>query len=406
LDSLSQIVLGAAVGEVVLGKKLGNRAVLWGAIAGTIPDLDVMAGPLISEIDGLAFHRGPTHSLLFSVLGSFLFGYLAHLFYIRKMYNALWVKWIHVGVLSVFLLVPGIFFLNQSVDAISGIIVIISAISLYFLIRYGGRKHVSNHYHFPPVSYAEWIWLFFAGFLTHILLDCFTTYGTQCLWPFFDTRVAWNTISVVDPLYTLPFLVCLIIAMRFSRSDARRRWWNYAGLLISTSYLFWTVYAKSVVDHKLTTSLMDNSISSNRLHSTPTIFNNLLWYALAETDNGYFYTYYSLLDNPSTPLNWNYVPRCYDASLSIKEVPILHTLSWFSDNYYVMDRDSEGDFIWRDLRFGNMDFMGRRSDISNFIFYFKVSKSPRGIWDIEQRRPEMVDFKGIFMDLWTRMQGK
>ena len=38
MDSLTQIVLGAAVGEAVLGKKVGNKAMLWGAIAGTIPD--------------------------------------------------------------------------------------------------------------------------------------------------------------------------------------------------------------------------------------------------------------------------------------------------------------------------------------------------------------------------------
>ena len=45
MDSLTQIVLGAAVGEAVLGKKVGNRAMLWGAVAGTIPDLDVGAFP-------------------------------------------------------------------------------------------------------------------------------------------------------------------------------------------------------------------------------------------------------------------------------------------------------------------------------------------------------------------------
>ena len=42
MDSLSQLVLGAAVGEAVLGRKLGNKAILWGAIGGTIPDLDVL----------------------------------------------------------------------------------------------------------------------------------------------------------------------------------------------------------------------------------------------------------------------------------------------------------------------------------------------------------------------------
>ena len=44
MDSLTQIVLGAAVGEVVLGKKIGNRAMSWGAVGGAIPDLDDLGG--------------------------------------------------------------------------------------------------------------------------------------------------------------------------------------------------------------------------------------------------------------------------------------------------------------------------------------------------------------------------
>ena len=52
MDSLTQIVLGAAVGEVMLGRKVGNRAILWGAVAGTIPDLDVYCGYLFDDLSG------------------------------------------------------------------------------------------------------------------------------------------------------------------------------------------------------------------------------------------------------------------------------------------------------------------------------------------------------------------
>ena len=60
MDSLTQIVLGAACGEIALGKKIGNKALLFGAIGGTIPDLDVFIGPWLygNEIDAMAFHRG------------------------------------------------------------------------------------------------------------------------------------------------------------------------------------------------------------------------------------------------------------------------------------------------------------------------------------------------------------
>ena len=44
MDSLTQIVLGAATAEFIAGEKIGNRAFLYGGILGTIPDLDVYIG--------------------------------------------------------------------------------------------------------------------------------------------------------------------------------------------------------------------------------------------------------------------------------------------------------------------------------------------------------------------------
>ena len=70
MDSLSQIVLGAAVGEAVLGRHMGNRAMVWGAVAGTLPDMDVLGQYFLNELDNLAFHRGISHSILASVLGA------------------------------------------------------------------------------------------------------------------------------------------------------------------------------------------------------------------------------------------------------------------------------------------------------------------------------------------------
>ena len=59
MDSLTQIILGAACGEAVLGKKIGNKALLFGAIGGTIPDLDVFVGNLVygNKIDAMLFQR-------------------------------------------------------------------------------------------------------------------------------------------------------------------------------------------------------------------------------------------------------------------------------------------------------------------------------------------------------------
>lgn len=76
MDSLTQIVLGAAVAEVVAGKKLGNRALLWGAIGGTIPDLDVIGAFFMGEVEYVNFHRGFSHSLVFGFLVAPALGWL------------------------------------------------------------------------------------------------------------------------------------------------------------------------------------------------------------------------------------------------------------------------------------------------------------------------------------------
>ena len=82
MDSLTQIVLGAACGEIALGKKIGNKALLFGAIGGTIPDLDVFIGKFLynNEIQAMAFHQGFMHSLLFVVLAAFLFDWFTYKF--------------------------------------------------------------------------------------------------------------------------------------------------------------------------------------------------------------------------------------------------------------------------------------------------------------------------------------
>ena len=91
MDSLTQIVLGAAVAELVLGKKVGNKAPLWGAICGTIPDLDILLNPFLSDLQELGSHRGFSHSICFSILLAPLLGYLLSIFYRKKEAN--WKEW-------------------------------------------------------------------------------------------------------------------------------------------------------------------------------------------------------------------------------------------------------------------------------------------------------------------------
>lgn len=91
MDTVTQITLGAAVGEVVLGKKLGNKAPLWGAVLGVVPDLDVLTIPFVTNTQALALHRGITHSLFFCVTTALLLGWLLDWFYKKDRIG--WHRW-------------------------------------------------------------------------------------------------------------------------------------------------------------------------------------------------------------------------------------------------------------------------------------------------------------------------
>jgi inner membrane protein len=75
LDSITQAALGAAVGEAVLGRKIGRQALLWGAVVGTLPDLDVLI-QFADPVASFTYHRGFSHSWLIHLLVSPLFAWL------------------------------------------------------------------------------------------------------------------------------------------------------------------------------------------------------------------------------------------------------------------------------------------------------------------------------------------
>jgi inner membrane protein len=177
MDSLTQIVLGAACAEATSGKKIGNKALLYGAIGGTIPDLDVFIGNWIygNKIDAMLFHRGFMHSLIFAVLASFIIGWLTHKGYEGGKKNQL---------------IKSVFSFFEKF------------IRTKFLFRMYDRYRNET-----VTTQKNWIWLFLLAIGTHPILDCFTGYGTQLFLPFSEYRVAFSNISVADPTYTVPFLL-------------------------------------------------------------------------------------------------------------------------------------------------------------------------------------------------------
>lgn len=78
MDSITHVALGAVVGEAVLGKRFGKRAMLYGALAQSLPDIDFIASLFLTPADNLLAHRGITHSFIFGLLATALLAWIAN----------------------------------------------------------------------------------------------------------------------------------------------------------------------------------------------------------------------------------------------------------------------------------------------------------------------------------------
>ncbi len=408
MDSLTQITLGAAVGEAVLGKKVGNRAMLWGGIAGTIPDLDVLSNFFMKEIDALAFHRGITHSLLFAVLAPPLFAWLVHSLYKNNFHNRKGFKiggavfWMGfyismVVAVSAFGIIAGeTDTLNFRTLFIGLGLGIIPAAFLYF-------NYYKRDFGAVEASWRDWTWLFFWATITHPMLDCCTAYGTQIFQPFWDYRVAFNNVAVADPAYTLPFLLCVLIAWYLTRASKWRRYVTWFGLTISTLYLLFGFYNKIRVDRVFEDSLKAQNIQYERFTTSPTIFNNFLWQGVAEGDTAYYHGMYSIMDKEKYISNFKILDKNHELIEAITDDHSIKILKWFSNGYYNLTEKPDGSLEFNDLRYGTLDALVPGE--GNYIFKFSI-KEKDGEIDVHHIRERPPATDDTFSNYWNRIIGR
>jgi inner membrane protein len=323
MDSITQIVLGAAVGEAVAGKKMGGKAALWGAIAGTIPDLDVFFRAFVHPIEGALLHRGFSHSILFAVIASPILAFLVHRLY-KKRYD-----------------------------------------------------------------YKTWVWLFFGSIITHPMLDIFTNYGTQFFWPF-ELRWTFNSVFVVDPLYTIPFALLLIIALFLKRENRWRRKLNYAGIVYSSLYLVWCVIVKLTILNKSDDYFQSAGIKGENTIVTPMPFTSFYWMMLTESDSSYYIGYKSLFYD-FNPNDIEIIAKNHEAleQLKWKDKNYTETFKFLSNGYYSTELKNDTLCLY-DLRFGTTTLF-TEGKISTPLFAYgmvidngnvnkTISISKNGLW--------------------------
>jgi inner membrane protein len=268
------------------------------------------------------------------------------------------------------------------------------------------HRHFTHSFIFIPVGgliAAAILWLFLRqrmrfrkiylyatlGYATAGLLDACTSYGTQLLWPFSDARIAWNVISIIDPVFTLTLAVFVILAVaKKSRIIAR------AGLVFVILYLLLGLYQRERAED-LTRNLAEKrGHEIERMIVHPSLGNIVLWRSVYESD-GMYYT--------------DAVRRGFFSGPRVYEGGSLFAVDVGSD-FQDVDPDS---VLYRDiLRFehfsdGYLVFHPEYPDVLGDLRYSMLPNSATPLWgimidtDAQDRHVAMFDYyRAVTADKW------
>jgi len=224
MDTVTQALLGAAVGQTAFSHRLGRRAVVWGAVGGVIPDLDVLAIAVQGPFAEFRYHRGITHSLCFGPVVGPLLGWLAWRFQ-----------------------------------------------------RWRGRS--------DPGPLSAWVGLFTLALFTHPLIDVFTVYGTQLFAPFSIERVAWNALGIIDPIYSGILIAGLVAGVAWRRRIPRARLAGCAALSLSWAYMFYGVWLNDRAEADVRAALAAEGHADAVVRVYPTLLQPYLRRVVVRTDH-------------------------------------------------------------------------------------------------------------------------
>jgi inner membrane protein len=121
------------------------------------------------------------------------------------------------------------------------------------------------------------------GYATHGLLDACTTYGTLLFWPFSHARVAWNTVSVIDPLFSLPLLLLLIVTIIL-----RSKRWAWAAVFYAAAYLLLGAAQNHRALDAARTLAAERGHMPLNLGVKPSFANIVVWKSVYEYDGRYY----------------------------------------------------------------------------------------------------------------------
>ena len=338
MDPLSHAVLGATLSQSVAGKKSNQLStMIIGALAGMAADLDVLIRSETDPLLFLDFHRQFTHSIAFIPLGALVCALVFYYFWFNRRWSKVKLSFFQVYLFS------------------------------------------------------------FLGYAVHGFLDANTSYGTQLLWPFSNERFAWDTVSIIDPLLTLPLLILVILSAYHQTARYAR-----IALIYSVLFLSFGLVQQQRAEQSLTILAQQRGHTTERLLVKPSFGNRHVWKMIYEYDGRYYVDAVKLL--------WD---RQFIKGDSIQKLDIERDISYLPE-YSQSAKDVER------FRWFSDDFLALNPDNTNQIIDVRNSMLPNGIqllFGIELNRKKLengdlethVDFvanrkmsketRGIYLDM-------
>lgn len=325
MDPLSQGVLGASLPQSFSNKQNIVFVFIVGFLAGMFPDIDIFFRSNHDPLLFLEFHRQFTHSLIFIPVGGFIFTII---FY-------------------------GLFFK---------------------LIPFGFLK----------------TWLYATlGYGTHGLLDACTSYGTQLLWPFSNERISWNNISIIDPLFTIPVLILLVLSL-----IKRKSLWSKIALGWAMIYLiigFIQNHRAEQVAHEIITERNHHQ----EIISVKPSFGNLILWKIIYQHNDYFYID-AVNIGPKKEIftgqkikKFNTSDLSYFNDLSENQKKDIDRFLWFSQDFVAVNPQNEYELL--DIRYSNLP-----NEIGGLWGVYLTPNTEEHVEFVSNRSLQKRDFKKFF----------
>jgi inner membrane protein len=346
MDPITHTTLGATLGYALLGRQLGRKSLLYAAIAANIPDLDILAYPFLQPLDRLEWHRGISHSL----------------------------------------------FLHAIISP-----------PLAWII-----KKIHPNLGLSPLSLLHTTLTIFLVLSTHALLDACTTYGTQLLSPILNSRIAWNIIFTIDPIFTLPLiLTTVIIGGRFFKK-LNHTTLAHSTIALCALYLILLAFIKQHIHSRLTHARQNQGITTNpTVQTAPAFPGPFLWRQISKAPEGCYIAYASLLDSPNHRITHALLPFPLPLQQRWQHHPTIRRFQSFSQNHGYLSQTPDGHLIYHDTRFGEIRIAPHSPPTlqnTSIPFSWLLIPNPDGTIKI-LRQPLQGNPLSMITTLWQRLLG-